>query len=387
MPTEPDLETYALDDPTGVLTPALLIYPAVVDANILAMIDLLGGDAARWRPHVKTSKLQWTMQRLVDHGVPRFKCATSLELATACAAGAEDVLVAYPVGGAQQRRVAEIAERYPDAAVSALVEDEEQVGSWRGSRVGLFIDINPGMDRTGLDDAGTERLRALAVAIAEAGLTFRGLHYYDGHRTEDDPDERRRRAERGYDELCGWIAELEAAGIEVDEVVTAGTPAMPASIGYPGFRDASFAHRISPGTVVYGDLTSRGQLPEAMGLRPAAVVLSTVVSLPTERTFTCDAGHKTVSADAGVPTCGVIGHPEWEAGTPSEEHLPFAVRGAGPLPRRGDPLYLVPRHVCPTVNNFDHALLVEHGKITAVEEVTARGREHPIEAAGPRNHR
>jgi D-serine deaminase-like pyridoxal phosphate-dependent protein len=35
-------------------------------------------------------------------------------------------------------------------------------------------------------------------------------------------------------------------------------------------------------------------------------------------------------------------------------------------------------HVCPTVNNFDDAILVEEGRITDVERVTARGRESPL---------
>ena len=41
-------------------------------------------------------------------------------------------------------------------------------------------------------------------------------------------------------------------------------------------------------------------------------------------------------------------------------------------------VYLAPRHICPTVNNFDHALLVSEGRTTGVERVTARGREVPM---------
>jgi D-serine deaminase-like pyridoxal phosphate-dependent protein len=48
------------------------------------------------------------------------------------------------------------------------------------------------------------------------------------------------------------------------------------------------------------------------------------------------------------------------------------------MPAIGDYLYLAPRHVCPTVNNFDYALIVTDGRITGVERVTARGREAPI---------
>jgi len=44
-------------------------------------------------------------------------------------------------------------------------------------------------------------------------------------------------------------------------------------------------------------------------------------------------------------------------------------------------LYLLPRHVCPTVNNFDCALLVRANQIEAVEKVSARGREAPFAKA------
>ena len=82
-------------------------------------------------------------------------------------------------------------------------------------------------------------------------------------------------------------------------------------------------HRASPGTVVYSDATSLTQLPAEWGYQPAAVVISTVVSHPKSNYLTCDAGHKSVSADAGIPTCAVIGHPDLRPLKPSEEHLPI----------------------------------------------------------------
>jgi D-serine deaminase-like pyridoxal phosphate-dependent protein len=75
----------------------------------------------------------------------------------------------------------------------------------------------------------------------------------------------------------------------------------------------------------------------------------------------------------------VPGHPELEPLVPSEEHLPMRVADGAAVPAIGELLYLVPRHVCPTVNNFDHALIVSEGKVIAVESVTARGRERPIQ--------
>jgi D-serine deaminase-like pyridoxal phosphate-dependent protein len=372
------LDVYRIADVDRVITPALAIYPEIVDANIGATLRLLGGDASRWRPHVKTAKLGSIMRRLVEHGIANFKCSTSLELATACEAGAHDVLIAYPMVGANARRVRDISERFLDIQVSALVESREQIEAWTRSRVGLFIDVNPGMNRTGIEQDRTDEIIKLARVIQNARLAFRGLHYYDGHLSSFDLPEREKIAHRGYDRLMEAVAALERAGINVVEVITAGTPAFPCTLSYSPFSGAHFIHRASPGTVVYNDCSSLGQLPSEYDYRPAAIVVTTVVSHPSAGRFTCDAGHKTVSADAGIPTCAVISHTDFSPSKPSEEHLPIDVADDSVLPSIGDVLYLVPRHICPTVNNFDHALIVDRGKIVGVERVTARGREAPI---------
>jgi D-serine deaminase-like pyridoxal phosphate-dependent protein len=349
-----------------------------VDANIAATLRLLGGRADRWRPHVKTAKLAFTMNRLLERGVTRFKCATTLELLCACEAGAGDVVVAYPLHGAGARRVRGVAASHPDVRVSALVEAAEQLEPWIGGNVGLFVDINPGMDRTGIEQSRHDEIAELAGSIASRGLAFRGLHYYDGQLGAEPLDEREAMAHRGYDRLLEIVGRVEESGVPVEEVITSGTPALPCALSYRPFDSVSFAHRVSPGTIVYNDLTSLAQLPDEYGYRPAALVLSTVVSRPSPGRVTCDAGHKTVSADAGVPTCEVLGRTELQPGHPSEEHLPIGVPSGVASPALGETLYLVPRHVCPTVNNFDHAVLVSQGRVQAVERVTARGREAPM---------
>jgi len=373
-----ELDGYLIRGVEEVLTPALAIYPEIVDANIATTIRLLGGDSNRWRPHIKTAKLAFVMRRFVEQGIKNFKCSTTLELATVCETGAADVLVAYPLTGAGARRVRDIAEAFPAIRVSALVESKEQITSWAESRVGLFIDVNPGMNRTGIEQDHTDEIIELARAIRSLGQQFRGLHYYDGHLAKYEMAERESLAHRGYDRLMEIIEALNRAGIRVDEVITAGTPAFPCTISYAGFSDAEFIHRASPGTVVYGDCTSLAQLPDEFGYRPAAVVVSTVVSRPAPHLITCDAGHKTVSADSGVPTCRALGHPELSPSRPSEEHLPIEVSQSANILAIGETLYLVPMHICPTVNNFDHALIVKGGKIAGVERVTARGREAPL---------
>jgi D-serine deaminase-like pyridoxal phosphate-dependent protein len=69
----------------------------------------------------------------------------------------------------------------------------------------------------------------------------------------------------------------------------------------------------------------------------------------------------------------VLGRPDIQPDKPSEEHLPIYVPSGAAAPALGDHLYLVPRHVCPTVNNFDEAVLIRDGRIAGVKPVTARG--------------
>jgi D-serine deaminase-like pyridoxal phosphate-dependent protein len=369
----------------GILTPALLLDFDAVDHNIAATIRLLGGDANRWRPHIKTAKLAATLRRLVAHGVTQVKCATTLELRTALHTGVTDALFSYPPSDVAAARVRALADEFPQAHVSALVERPTQLKLWEGSCVGLFLDVNPGMDRTGMP-AEPLRVVRLAREIAARGLAFRGLHFYEGHLTHDDPAERTRHAHAAYDELLEIAVAFAHAGVALPEVVTSGTPAFPCALAYPKLAGRGFAHRVSPGTIVYGDVRSQQQLPREWGLRCAATVLSTVVSRPLEDVVTCDAGHKAISADAGDPTCQVLDRDGLTALHPSEEHLPMRVAAGATAPQPGDLLRLIPRHVCPTVNNFDHAVILRGGATICVEPVTARGHESPLAVPRSSSH-
>jgi D-serine deaminase-like pyridoxal phosphate-dependent protein len=366
------VQQYEVQDSQALSTPSLLIYTEMIEANITAALRMMNGDANRWRPHLKTAKLGYTMRRLVARGIKTAKCATTLELLAALESGMEDVVVAFPLMGPNAARVREIAAAHPERRISTLVESVDQIDEWRRSAVGVFVDLNPGMDRTGMAEDHFEEVGEFVDQVQKAGLRFCGLHHYDGQIKNTDPSAAAA-AREGYSRLMELIAYLKRRGIEVQEVITSGTPAMPHALNFAPFGEGEFVHRVSPGTIVYNDRGSLEELPD-YGFQPAALVLSTVVSRPRENRVTCDAGHKAVSADAGVPTCEVLGRPGLIGLKPSEEHLSIEVR-SGETPSRGELLYLLPAHVCPTVNNFDKAVLVRGGKVEEVVPVTARGRE------------
>src|SRR5258708_2470169 len=179
--------------------------------------------------------------------------------------------------GANARRVRQIAEQFPSVRISVLAENQEQLSAWRDGLVSIFLDINPGMNRTGIEQSHSNAVIALVGAIRANGLEFRGLHYY-GQYGGLSESERTAAAHTGYDQLLKVTAEIERSGISVPEIVTAGTPTFPCSLAYERFRNGPFIHRISPGTIVYNDATTLAQLPSAYGYQPAVVVATRVVS-------------------------------------------------------------------------------------------------------------
>ncbi len=383
MPRLVDIDPAAYALPADVrarlLSPALVVYLDRVRDNLRAVLALTGGPE-RWRPHVKTVKTPEVFAEVVRAGVRRFKCATTRELdhllQTLEAQGVTDgdVLVAYPLVGPALDELADVASSFGGARVSVLCEDAAGVGVVPPD-VGVFVDVNPGMHRTGIPVREVDAILAVAAA---AGPRFRGVHFYDGH-LHDDPAGRREEAFAAYDELVGLVERLEAAGHAVPEVVTSGTPTFRLALGHPGLAALPrTAHRVSPGTVVLHDQRSEEENPD-LDLHPAALLFTRVVSRPRAGLVTCDAGSKSLGADAGDPAAVVLGRPELVARSPSEEHLPLEVT-AGPAPARGDELLLVPRHVCTTVNLAEEVLLVEGGRVVGSARVAARA--HPLLRGG-----
>ena len=367
---------YRLAGIEQMLTPFLGIFLEMVDSNIAVTIKSAGGNPNRLRPHIKTTKLLSVVRRFVEAGIQQCKCATTLELAVACKAGMRDVLVAYPMVGANARRVQELSARHPDVSISALVDHPKQIQEWNPS-IGIFIDVNPGMDRTGISPENISQVVEMARAIADSGRPFRGLHYYDGHLGSLEYEERRVKAFDGYRQLADLAGTVRDAGFGVGEVITSGTSVFPFASAYSPLLTGDFTLRVSPGAAIYGDLTVQSQLPE-YGYRAAALVATRVVSHPRSDLVTCDAGVKAVAVFAGLPNCAVLGRPELVPQRMSEEHLTLQAPAGAALPEIGEILYLIPRHAGLTVNNFDEALVISSDGRAVLQRISARGHETPL---------
>ncbi|HET6502955.1 MAG TPA: alanine racemase [Amycolatopsis sp.] len=345
---------------TSAVTPAVLIDVERVRENIATTLSYLGS-ARRWRPHVKTARLRWTVDALLDNGITRFKASTLGEVALLLEAGASDVLLAYPAIGPLQWRLAELAAQYPQATVSALVDNAEAVRGWRPGPVSAFLDIDTGGGRTGIapgDEAGAE---VILRELDRAGITFRGLHNFDGHFADLPEGEQADVVAAELSDLVRLAERIEAAGARtVGEIVAGASHTfIPASrVPLPGPWDERVT--FGPGTVVYNDLRSLDRFGDK-GFRHAAFVLARVISAPEPGRITLDAGLTTIQVDGGRPHAQVVGFAA-EVGAPSQEHLMVRVE-AEPAPPVGAPVLLVPRHVDTTLAQFDRVYLVGDGSV------------------------
>jgi D-serine deaminase-like pyridoxal phosphate-dependent protein len=359
------------------ITPALVIDLDAVADNLAATITRVGGPA-RWRPHLKTSKQAVIIEAMLAAGLRRFKVATCDELELLLhTAGAVpvDVLLAYPVQRAACAAALALARTYPHASIRLLADSPahlDALAGWalelapnRSEPIAIVLDVDLGMHRTG---SPPEIWHALAAMPAPLALS--GLHGYDGHLQWSQRDA----AMHGYDQLCALATTLAhscGSGPVHFELITSGTHSYAHALAHAGLRDGPWQHSVSPGTIVLSDRRTDAAAAD-IGLRQAAFVATRVISVGPGRA-TLDAGSKAIAPDVTPPNCAVLEHPELEPQQPSEEHLPCRIRGDAHGPELGELLWLIPEHVCTSVNLHREAVWIRNGRFAGVGPVAASG--------------
>ena len=263
---------YYIDKADDVDSPALLIYLERVKHNIELAIAMVG-DASRLRPHVKTHKTKEATLLMMQAGIMKFKCATIAEAEMLGICGAADVLLAYQPVGPKVKRFISLIENFPGTQFSCLIDNIESArfmaveAQANNIATAVFIDLNVGMNRTGILPQNALELYKSCGALE--GLNIVGIHAYDGHINDSDLQVRKQRADKVFERAVQVKNELMAAGLMNPVMVIGGSPSFPI---HANRKDVE----CSPGTFVYWD-KSYGDLFPDMGFLPAALVITRVV--------------------------------------------------------------------------------------------------------------
>jgi D-serine deaminase-like pyridoxal phosphate-dependent protein len=326
-------------------TPALYVDLDVLERNIREMQQQCRSWKVGLRPHTKTHKIPEIAQMQLSAGAIGITVA---KVGEAEVLPGHDVLIAYPLMPEKLPRLRELAK---SRRVTVAIDSVEAAKSLEGIRT--LVEIDVGVGRCGAQSPEK------AVEVAKACSDFQGLFYWPSWL--DDA---------GFKEACAkvdaTIAALKAAGLPCAIVSGGSTPGATKTPLVPKTTE------IRPGTYVFYDASSL----EAKCCREsdcALRVLTTVVSTAVPGQCLIDAGSKTFSSDAtrGPGTFGhFVGRP-WTMRKMNEEHGYVEVRDRA---RVGEKVWVIPSHVCPTVNLHDEVWYGRDGRVEGSWKVAARGK-------------
>lgn len=364
----------------SIRTPSLWFDAQAIHTNINAMISRLGGPA-RWRPHIKTHKCKEVLRIALRQGVKHFKCATLGEFALLQELAQEsresiDIIYCYPLLGESWRMAQRLAQHSSNTQVSWLLENPLHLQELLDHRLNenstlrLAIDIDVGMQRSGSTIEQWSSFLENRYPDLQGQCEIVALHGYEGHLSWGQQGE----AFAIYDRLL----ELHAApslNSHAVELCSSGSHSYIHALSHAGLSKLGSAAKVSPGTIVLNDLHSAPASADLKLCQGAFVATRVIHSEPGQ--VTLDAGSKAIAPDVQSDIARIVGGHGWRSVAQNEEHL--VMRNIDPTAQFGfgELLWLVPAHVCTTVNLYDTAHLF--GPARELQNCTlARGHRWPI---------
>jgi D-serine deaminase-like pyridoxal phosphate-dependent protein len=355
-------------------TPALVVELDALERNLARMREHFAALPQGYRPHAKAHKSPTIGALQIAHGALG-QCASKLGEAEVLAAGGlDDILITGEVVGvgklerlmalAAARRVIQVVDHPRN------VEDLARAAAARGLVLDVLVDVNVGQDRTGVPP-GRPAVELAQEVVRHRSLRLRGIQGYAGHLQHVVGWPSRVAAATRAMELVGDTrAALERAGFAIDVVSVGGTGTYRIDTQFPWVTECQ------PGSYIFMDVQYGGiggpDGPVYDDFANALFVIATVISAPDKTRRVLDAGHKTLSTDAGPARLRDITGVDYRSG--GDEHGILTLNAPSRAIELGDRLTLVPSHCDTTVNLHDRFHAVRDGVVEAVWPVAARGQ-------------
>ena len=348
-----------------VVTPALLLDLPAARRNITKMGDRLKGMPGKLRPHIKVHKSPELARLQVDAGAIGISTATVWEAIVMVRSGLDGIFVVNTVAG--REKLAALADIAREAQVMVAIDDAKnaaevaEAADAAGSKVGVLIEVDTGMDRAGVDSP--EQALELARKISKLeGIELLGVTGYEGHCSlTPERDLRSTRQKAAMSMLVEAAMKLEAAGFPMPIVSAGGTATWDWTATTPGVTE------IQAGSYAVMDNFHGAMVGD---FEKAVFVLSTVISRPPHRVI-FDAGNKSL----GAPMLTTIRGHDLKGFRFDEEHGLFEATPDHPL-HVGDVCEMVPGYAPSTVNWYDCYHVVDGDRVVDIWPVIPRGPGH-----------
>lgn len=362
-------------------TPSLLLDLDVLEANLRRMQTLADRNRVRLRPHVKTHKCIEIARRQAALGARGLTVSTFHEAKAFLAAGFDDLTWALPN---PLSRLDELLALPEQATLRVLVDDLEAAkmiearAQKSGRRLHIFIKIDCGYHRAGIDPRSEDALRLAELLARSKTLAFDGILTHAGHSYHAKTQgEVRAIARQELEVMLEFKARAEQHGLPVQEISIGSTPTLANATELPG------ATELRPGNYVFFDYTQVA-LGSCTLADCALTVLASVISHQKNADwFVTDAGALSLSKDTGPdhlsgPNSMGLVFADYASRTLatdvgfeqlSQEHglvragSPEALRGRYPVGAR---VRVLEMHSCLTAASFDAYQVVRGDRVLGV---------------------
>jgi D-serine deaminase-like pyridoxal phosphate-dependent protein len=239
-----------------------------------------------------------------------------------------------------------------------------------GSTIGVLIEIDVGMGRTGVATAQESLVLARLVAKTN-GVRLDGILCYPGHIWNPVAEQTPPLAAVSA-KLQETIEVWKEHDLEAKIVSGGSTPTALRSHLVPQYTE------IRPGTYVFNDMnTVRGGFCSLEDC--SARIFCTVISTAVKDQVVLDGGTKTFTSDLCIPAREsghgfMVEYPEARITRLSEEHGQVDVSQCGKRPKIAERVSIVPNHICPCVNLQDAVWWREGDGSLQRIKVDARGK-------------
>ena len=356
-------------------TPSVRVDMDIVERNIRNAVSVLSSVNISHRPHIKVHKsiaLARLQQKLGCKGVT---CAKLGEAEVMADGGITDIVLAYPLIGADKLERYRALVTRKDMRIQTVINSIpgarglSDLGLSLGCRLPVLIELDGGIKRGGLPNG--EALTAFGKAVKDMpGLQIEGVEYYGGDiytcKTKEDV---RLRARRERDEILEAAQTLRSLGINIS-ILSGGSSF---SMFFP--EEISGLTEVRAGNYIFNDCARLGL--GLINVEDCALrIHCTVIARPDSETAIIDAGSKTLTTDTVSSREGygyVVQAPNAIIYKLNEEHG-FVKQDGGLNWEIGQTIDVIPNHACTVPNLCDEIYAMRGNVFEGAICIDARGK-------------
>jgi D-serine deaminase-like pyridoxal phosphate-dependent protein len=356
---------------TDIKTPAFLIDLPKLKTNVQMMTERAQKKSVILRPHVKTHKTAEIAGMQTTPEAPGITVSTLAEARFYQKSGFKDITYAFPITANKLNEAAELTASLP---VFNILLDQPQTlsaveahGREHGTKFKVFLKVDCGYHRAGVDPSTPESVRLARQLAASDYIEFKGILTHAGHSYHcSNPAEIIEIARQERDVMVQFADRLQENEIACDTVSVGSTPTAMHAPDWQGVTE------IRPGNYVFFD-KFQADIGSCRMQEVAATVLTTVAAhYPAHNQMLIDAGALALSKDLGADHLGheisfgaVKNHPHLRIFSLAQEH--GLITANDPIAFEkfpvGSLLQIIPNHSCLTAALYPKYHVVEEDQV------------------------